>query len=89
MGRYKLTNIYKDGYLIKCYTNESNTRTICFHLFGRYSSYTSDTNSLDLAIGMIFFRYSELNNNPMATLNSYESSLEATVNINLSQVEAA
>ena len=76
------TIIDYNGYPIKAYTNKSQTRTILFYLFGRYSSFSSDTNSLDFAISIIFFKYNDEYSIPsISTYKAYLNSLEDTMPI--------
>lgn len=76
------TIIDYNGYPIKAYTNKSQTRTILFFLFGRYTSFSSDVNSLDLAIMIIFHKYSDDYTIPsISTYEAYKNSLEDTIPI--------
>lgn len=80
-----------EGYPVTTYTNSSSTRTICFYLYGRYSSYLSDTNSLTLAISMLFYKYSDHSGgtNNTITIESYKASLEDTAVIHIDNIEQA
>lgn len=83
---YKLHVIYKGIWPIKVYINETNTRAICFYLFGRYSSIRSDCNALDLAVDF------HLNRSDAPTVigfEAYKNSLDDTQVIDLNEINKA
>lgn len=82
--------VHIEGYPVTTYTNSDSSRTICFYCFGRYSSYSSDTNSLTLALSMLFFKFSEWGtNHNTVTIESYKASLEDTAVIHIDDIEQA
>lgn len=71
--------IYKQGFPIKVYVNEDNTRAVMFFCFGRYSTLRSDVSALDFAISIIFHK----GNNGVLTFEAYNISMEDTAIIKI------
>jgi hypothetical protein len=70
--------VYMQSNPVSVWVNESNTRVVTFHQYGRYTSLRSDVNALDFALDFLF-------GNDM-TLEKYLNSLEDTREIDIRMV---
>lgn len=77
---WKKVILEKDGFPVKVYVNEKDSRAIMFPLFGKYFSFNSDVSALDLAVQIIFHVQRE-DGNPqnIFSFSSYENSKEDTL----------
>lgn len=65
--------ILANGFPVKVYVNQGNSKVFIFPLFGRCFGLISNTNALDFAVTFLVAR-----SNNVISMDSYNSSLEDT-----------
>lgn len=87
MSNWKKVILDKDGSPVKVYVNEDDSRAIMFPLFGKYFSFSSDVSALDLAVQIIYHKFSD--NEPIPSLLTYRSYLSSQEDTAIIYQEAA